>query len=107
MEIREIVSYYINEETKIVEVEFRLSSDSDSQIRIDNFDIPFIIECGYNVYSDDYDLFSELTSEYTDEDVADRDEENITYDIQEEDLKNFMIEFYTDGHGELPSVEIF
>jgi hypothetical protein len=107
MEIKEIVSFYINEDAKTVEVEFRLISDLDTQIRIDDFSLDILEDYGYNIYSDSYDIFEEVSYEYSDEDTTDLDEPRTTYDIQEEDLISFLSEYYLSNRKRLPKTEIF
>jgi hypothetical protein len=100
------VSFFINEATKMVEVEFRLSTDSDSEIRIDNFDIDTIEEYGYTVYSDEYDVFDVINLDYSDEDLEDIEESSI-YEISEEDLYSFMGEYYSLHRNKIPDIENF
>jgi len=90
----------------MVEVEFRLSTDSDSEIRIDSFDIDTIEDYGFNVYSEEYDIFDAITLEYTDEDIEDVEETSI-YDITEDDLYSFMDEYYSLHRNKVPDIENF
>jgi hypothetical protein len=109
MEVKEIVSQYIIESSKTIEVQFRLATDSDSEIREDTFDISLIEEYGFNIFSDDYDIFEEVNNEYSDEDMDDShyDSDTNIYDIQEEDLKTFINEFYLDNPDKIPPAVIF
>jgi hypothetical protein len=48
MEIKELVSYYINESSKTVDVTFRLTTDGDDEIRTDQIQIDEVESFGYN-----------------------------------------------------------
>jgi len=39
MEIKELVSYYINETTQTLDVTFRLTNDSEDEIRTDQIEL--------------------------------------------------------------------
>lgn len=109
MEVKEIVSQYINESSKTINVQFRFIMDSDSEIREDTFEIPLIEDYGFNVYSDTYDLFETVSTEYSDEDLEDSkyDEDTLIYDIQDEDLKLFISEYYLNNPNIIPPAGIF
>ena len=109
MEVKEIVSQYINESSKTINVQFRFIMDSDSEIREDTFEIPLIEDYGFNVYSDTYDLFETVSTEYSDEDLEDSkyDEDTLIYDIQDEDLKLFISEYYLNNPNVIPLAGIF
>ena len=54
MEIKELISFYINESTEMLEVTFRLLSDSDDEIRTGQIEISETENFGYDflyVYS--------------------------------------------------------
>lgn len=106
VEIKEIVSFFINESTKMVEVEFRLSTDSDDDIRVDSFDIDIIEDYGFNIYSEEYDIFNEISLKYNDEDLDDIEETSM-YDITEEDLLSFMTEYYSIHQNKIPNPDNF
>jgi|688.fasta_scaffold25609_3 hypothetical protein len=109
MEVKEIVSQYIIESSKTIEIQFRFMTDSDSEIREDTFDIPLIENYGFNVFSESYDVFEEVNNGYSDEDLDDSkyDDDESIYDIQEDDLKSFITEFYLDNPDKIPMVGIF
>lgn len=109
MEVREIVSQYIIESSRTIEIQFRFEIDSDSEIREDTFDIPLIERYGFNVFSENYDVFEDVNNEYNDEnfDNSQYDTDTSIYDIQEDDLKSFISEFYLDNPDKIPPVGIF
>ena len=49
MEIKELVTYYINESEETLDVTFRLSVDGDDEIRTDQIEIGVIKSFGYNL----------------------------------------------------------
>ena len=52
MEIQEITFYYLYEGTKQVEVSFRLTSDSEDEIRNDTINLQEAKEFGYDLHKD-------------------------------------------------------
>lgn len=49
MEIKEMVTYFLNSEKNILEVTFRTIEDSDDEIRTDSLDYELVSEYGYNL----------------------------------------------------------
>jgi hypothetical protein len=49
MEIKELVSYYINETSHMLEVTFRTLTDNDDEIRTDQIVLEEIETFGYNI----------------------------------------------------------
>lgn len=103
MEVREIVETILR--APILEVRFRLDSDSDELIRISEFVISEIEDYGYSVVTEDFDIFAD--------DDWDEDEEH-DYDwdfddsmvVDEEELILFLNEFFM-INGEIPDAEFF
>ena len=98
MEIKEIVTYYLNSETNILEVSFRTIEDSDEEVRNDNIMFDIVEEYGYDLQSESFDFFS-------DDDEDDIDENIIEIDQQE--LISFLNEYYMVNPHTLPSPEIY
>jgi AraC-like DNA-binding protein len=61
MEIIEIVSYYVYEDKRRVDVTFRLTIDSDDEVRNDIVCLDESEEYGYNLIEDDF-LFNMITN---------------------------------------------
>ena len=59
MEIKEIVSYYLNTETNILEVSFRTIDDSDEEVRTDEIMFNIVEEYGYDLHTESFDFFSD------------------------------------------------
>ena len=99
MEIRELVSYYLYEDTKRIEVEFRLSLDSEDEVRNDIINLEEAEEFGYNLIDDNNDFF-----QFDDED-GDEDFDDFV-DIDEDLLISFLNEYYIVNPDKLPKTEM-
>jgi len=98
MEIQEIVSYYLYEDTKRVEVSFRLTTDSEDEIRNDVINLDESKEFGYNLIQESTDFFN-----FDDDfDEDDSDFQSIDEDL----LLSFLNEYYIVNQDKLPRVEI-
>ena len=95
MEVREIVETIVRE--PVLEVRFRLDSDSDDVIRISEFIISEIQDYGYNVLYEEFDLFD--YDNYV-------DDEDISSEVDEDELISFMNEFFMIS-GDIPEPEMF
>lgn len=100
MEISEIVSYYIHEGTRRLEVSFRLVNDSEDEVRNDIISIGEAEDFGYDLIQEGFDLFNE-----------DDDEEFDDFDdfetIDEEILISYLNEYYIVNPKKLPKPELF
>lgn len=99
MEIQEIVSYYLYEDTKRVEVSFRLTTDSEDEIRNDVINLDDSKEFGYNLIQESTDFFN-----FDDDDFDEDDSDFQT--IDEDLLLSFLNEYYIVHTDKLPKVEI-
>ena len=99
MEIKEIISYFLNPDSNILEVSFRTIEDNEDTVRTDNIDYQIAEEYGYILESEDIDFFEE---EFEEEHY---DEEKIELDIQE--LIYFLNEYYTVNPHIIPKAEIY
>jgi len=100
MEIKEIVNYYLNAETDILEVSFRTIDDDDEILRSDNIDYAVAIDYGFDLVTESLDFFDE---EFEDDDV----EEKEVIELDEEELINFLNEYYTIYPDKLPKGELY
>lgn len=99
MEIQEIVSYYLFEDSRKVEVSFRLTIDSEDEIRNDIIDVDEAKDFGYILIEEELDdLFID------DDDSEFYDDEFITVD--EIQLLDFLNEYYIVNPNQLPKIEI-
>lgn len=101
MEVSEIVSYYIHENTRSLEVSFRLSNDDDDEIRNDIICINEAEDFGYNLIQEGFELFDDEDEELYDDEFDDFDS------IDEETLTTYLNEYYIVNPDKLPKPELF
>lgn len=99
MEIKEIVSYYMNSESNILEVSFRTIDDSDEVLRNDTIDYAIVEEYGFDLITESFDFF--------DEEFDDDIEEEEEVELDEDELTNFLNEYYTLNSDKLPKSELY
>jgi hypothetical protein len=92
------VSYYIYEDTKRIEVTFRLTLDSEDEVRNDIINLEEAEEFGYKLINDNNDFF-----QFDDEEEEDFDD---FIDMDEDLLINFLNEYYIVNPTKLPKTEI-
>lgn len=105
MEIREIVSYYINNAAETLEVSFRTLDDEDNQLRNDEIPIVEITAFGYDIIKSDsefLDDFEEEDDDFFESFLSD----NLDY-IDHQELLSFLNEYYTIYQDKLPKSELF
>jgi hypothetical protein len=99
MEIKEIVSYFLNSDSNILEVSFRTIDDSDDVLRTDNIDYSIVGDYGFELKTESFDFFDE---EFEDEFI---DEDKI--ELDEDELIIFLNEYYTINSDALPKAEFY
>ena len=109
MEIKELVTYYINESTETLDVTFRLSIDGDDEIRTDQIEIGVIKSFGYNL--DDLRT-NNLLEMYNEDDDGDDDLFGDLFsdgieDFDSDEVKSFLNEYYLIFPDRLPDVDFF
>lgn len=102
MEINEIVSYFLNNETNILEISFRAISDSDDVVRIDNIDFSLTEEYGFELVTENFDFF-----ELDEDDLIDEGEIVQDVELDEDELLSFLNEYYTIHPEYLPEAQVF
>jgi hypothetical protein len=102
MEVREIIETTIKE--PIIEVKFRLATDSDEVMRTVEFQLDEIEEYGYNVLTEDFDLF-DIDDDWEDEDFDYMEDEN-ELNVDEDELISFMNEYFL-INDHVPPAELF
>jgi hypothetical protein len=100
MEISEIISYYIHENTRSLEVSFKLSTDSEDEVRNDIISLDEAEDFGYKLIQEDLDLFN-------DEDGEEYDIFDDFETIDEEILLMYLNEYYIVNPSRLPKSELF
>jgi len=102
MEIKEIVSYFLNADSNILEVSFRTIDDEDDVLRTDNIDYSVTEEYGFVLESDTFGFYdSEFDEE---EDLFDEDSK---IELDEDELISFLNEYYEINPKSLPKPELY
>ena len=99
MEIIEILSYYLNTDTNILDVNFRTINDNEDVLRNDKIDYSIVGEYGYELETESFDFFD-----------SDEEEDEINKDeieLDNEELLNFLNEYYTVNTNSLPKPDFF
>jgi hypothetical protein len=101
MEIKEIVSYFLNEDSNILEVSFRTIEDDEDVLRTDSIDYLLTEEYGFVLESDDFGFYDD---EFEEDDLF---EEKTTVELDEDELVSFLNEYYTINPDSLPKAESY
>ena len=100
MEIKEIVSYFLNSDSNILEVSIRTIDDSDDVLRTDNIDYSIVGDYGFELETEIFDFFGQ---EF-DEDLGD---DNEKIELDEDELISFLNEYYTINEDSTPKAELY
>jgi len=98
MEIKEIISYFLNTDSNILEVSFRTIEDDDDVLRNDQIDYTLAEEYGYELETESFDFF--------DDDFEDEIEKE-EVELDEEKLISFLNEYYTINQNSIPKSEFY
>ena len=104
MEIREIIETSVKE--PIIEVKFRLATDSDEVMRPVEFQLDEIEDYGYNILTEDFDLFDIDDWDEEDDEFEYSDDEIDELNVDEEELISFMNEYFL-INDHVPPAELF
>jgi hypothetical protein len=102
MEIKEIVSYFLNTESNILEVSFRTIDDEDDVLRTDNIDYSITEEYGFVLESDNFGFYDDEFDE--EEELFD---EKSKIELDEDELISFLNEYYEINPKSLPKAELY
>lgn len=100
MEIKEIVSYFLNSEKNILEVTFRTIDDNEEDVRVDNIDYNLVSEYGYELEMESFSFFDD-----EDEEDESYDEEKI--ELDEDEMISFLNEYYEVNPSSIPKSESY
>jgi hypothetical protein len=105
MEIKELVSFYINELSQTLDVTFRTLIDGDDEIRTSQIEFCEIKNFGYDVLLNKIDEFENLVED----DDFEYDEFDDFYDDDEleDEVISFLNEYYLININILPPSEFF
>jgi hypothetical protein len=104
MEVREIVRTIVRE--PVLEVHFRMDIDGDDVIRVKEFIIDEINDYGYDVLTENFDIFESITWSDDDEEYDYEASDDESMEVDEEELISFMNEFFMIS-GDIPEPEFF
>jgi hypothetical protein len=99
MEIKEIVSYYFNNETNLVDVSFRTIEDEEDVVRVDTIDYSVIESYGFDLITESFDFF--------DDDLEDDLFEETKIELDEDILISFLNEYYIVNPSSIPNPEFY
>lgn len=99
MEIKEIVSYYFNNEANLVDVSFRTIEDEEDVVRIDTIDYSVIESYGFDLITESFDFF--------DDDLEDDSYEEVKIELDEDILISFLNEYYIVNPNSIPDPEFY
>ena len=76
MEIKEVISYFLNTDSNILEVTFRTIDDNEDVLRTDNINYSIAEEYGFELTTVSFDFFDEEfeDDEFVEEDKVELDE---------------------------------
>lgn len=100
MEIKEVVSYFFNTDSNIMEVSFRTIEDNDDVLRTDNIDYQYVEDYGFDLVTVSFDFMNE---EFEDDDFIEEDK----VELDEDELVIFLNEYYTINPHSLPKAEFY
>lgn len=101
MEIKELVSFYINEVSETLDVSFRMTGDSDDEIREDQINLTEVDVFGYNFRKkNNLGLFDDEDDEFDDFELDEDFEDDY-------EIISFLNEYYLIYPDKLPDVSLF
>jgi len=103
MQVKELITFYINESLNTLDVTFRLEIDNEDEIRndsilledIENYGYEFLSENEPDLFDDEEDLFESMNDDFLDS------------NINEDDVISFLNEYYIINPKKLPPAELF
>jgi len=105
MEIKELVSYYINDTNQTLDVSFRLLEDGEDEIRNSQISLDEIKKYGYSFLENNSDILKDMLDE---DEYEDFDEDDFFEDsIDENEIISFLNEYYIINPKSLPESELF
>lgn len=104
MTIKEIVSFYINESTEMIDVTFKTSNDQDDEVRVDQIHLDEVNKFGYDFSNK---MQKNLFEEDEDEDFDIFSDDDDLNGVDEEELISFLGEYYLLFPDRLPDTTIY
>ena len=101
MEIKEIISYFLNPSTNVLDVSFRTIDDNEEVLRTDNIDYTYVEDYGFDLVSESFDFFDD---DFADDEILEGEDK---IELDEEELIIFLNEYYTINSDALPKSEFY
>lgn len=99
MEIKEIVTYFLNTDSNILEVSFRSIEDTDDVLRTDSINYSIVEDYGFILETESFDFF--------DDEFEDVEEEKKSVELDEDELVSFLNEYYTVNNHMIPNADFY
>jgi len=99
MEIKEVISYFVNSDSNILEVSFRTIDDNEDVLRTDNIDYTLVEEYGFELETISFNFF--------DDELSEDSEEESKIELDEDELISFLNEYYTVNPSSIPKSEFY
>lgn len=99
MEIKEIVTYFLNTDSNILEVSFRSIEDTDDVLRTDSINYSVVEDYGFILETESFDFF--------DDEFEDVEEEKKSVELDEDELVSFLNEYYTVNSHMIPNADFY
>jgi hypothetical protein len=100
MEIKEIVTYFLNSDSNILDVSFRTIEDGEDVLRTDSIDYTIVEDYGFELVTESFDFFDD---EFEDDEFP--SEEKV--ELDQDELIIFLNEYYTINPDSLPKADFF
>jgi hypothetical protein len=100
MEIKEIVSYFLNSDSNILDVSFRTIEDDEEVMRTDSIDYSIVEDYGFDLVTESFDFFDD---DFEDDEILPIDK----VELDEDELIVFLNEYYTINPEALPKSEFY
>lgn len=101
MDIKELVSFYVNDLAETLDVSFRIEGDDDDVIRIDQIELTEVSVFGYNFSK------KSILNYYDDDDVDDNDFFDDSEEVDDYQVIYFLNEYYSIYSNRLPEETFF
>lgn len=100
MEIKEIVSYFLNNDSNILDVSFRTIEDDEEVMRTDSIDYSIVEDYGFDLVTESFDFFDD---DFEDDGILETEK----VELDEDELITFLNEYYTINPESLPKSEFY
>lgn len=103
MDIKEIITFYINDSSGMMDVTFRGLNDDDDEVRIDQIDLGEVEKFGYDFTNKENDI---MFDDDENVDIFSEFEDDLN-SVDEEQLISFLSEYYLIYPNRIPETTIY